>query len=157
MNSIESFLSKINIKMNNGCLFWNASKNNNGYGIFKVDGKTRSAHKWIYEYSEGLIPAGKVLDHICRNRQCVNTAHLRVVTHRQNSIENSLSQSAINMGKTRCVNGHELTEGNLYPDKRGWRRCKRCQCDRMNKRYALWKKEHPGKQTANWSTKKGEG
>lgn len=55
-----------------------------GYGIFTSDTKTHLAHRLAYELLVGPIPDGKVLDHKCRNTLCVNPAHLRPVTRKQN-------------------------------------------------------------------------
>lgn len=42
------------------------------------------AHRVIYEERVGPIPEGALLDHRCHNTLCVNPAHLRLVTHKQN-------------------------------------------------------------------------
>lgn len=55
-----------------------------GYGMAWRNGKHVLAHRWFYEQVKGPIPAGYQLDHLCRNRRCVNPAHLEVVTRREN-------------------------------------------------------------------------
>lgn len=72
------------------------------------------------------IPAGMVIDHTCRNRACQNPLHLRVVTQRLNSIENSISPAASNSQKTHCIRGHEFTPENTINHATG-RGCKTCQ------------------------------
>ena len=67
------------------CWEWTASRNADGYGYFRLDGKTRKAHRVAYEYAHGGVPAGMDLDHVCRNRACVRPAHLRPVSNKQNA------------------------------------------------------------------------
>lgn len=42
-------------------------------------------HRKIYEALVGDIPRGLQLDHVCRNRVCVNPAHLEPVTISENA------------------------------------------------------------------------
>lgn len=71
-----------------GCWRWLSFLNHDGYGYFhiKIDGKYKTfrAHRWSYERFVGPIPDGKELDHLCRNRWCVNPEHLEPVTKRVN-------------------------------------------------------------------------
>ena len=67
-----------------GCLIWQASKTDDGYGAFKVGGQVALAHKWNWERTKGQVPTGRELDHLCRVRACVLPAHLEPVTHAEN-------------------------------------------------------------------------
>lgn len=107
------------------CWLWRAATHRGGYGRFHIAGGERLAHRASYEITHGAIPAGMVIDHVCRNRACVNPSHLRVVTARTNTLENSLAPSALNAAKTHCVRGHELIDRTTAA-KAGWRYCKKC-------------------------------
>lgn len=67
-----------------GCWIWQGAPMVSGYGGIRFGGKNRTAHRVSYEINVGLIPAGMQIDHICRNRLCVNPEHLRPVTDAQN-------------------------------------------------------------------------
>ena len=56
-----------------------------GYANFKVEGKIWKAHRWAYEQTRGTIPAGMQLDHLCRNKKCINPFHLEIVTNQENA------------------------------------------------------------------------
>ncbi len=106
------------------------------YGIACVDGKTRVAHRAFYEHSIGKVPAGLELDHLCRNRYCVNPSHLEPVTHKENVLR-GISPSAIHAKKTHCVHGHKYTPENTLIYDGGRRRCRIC----TNKRNARYMRE----------------
>ena len=61
-----------------------------GYGQFELGGGSRQkrnrtyAHRFAYEQAKGAIPDGLEIDHLCRNRRCVNPDHLEAVTHQEN-------------------------------------------------------------------------
>jgi hypothetical protein len=103
-----------------------------GYGLWhrRVDGNliTVGAHRFAYEETIGEIPPGLVIDHLCRNRQCVNPHHLEPVSQRENTLR-GVGPSAENARKTHCKRGHKFTPENTYlkPGKYGPQRiCRIC-------------------------------
>ena len=93
-----------------------------GYGQFCLHGKRQPAHRAVYEALVGPVPDGLVIDHLCRNRACVNPSHLEAVSFRENVLR-GVAPSAQNARKTHCIRGHKL------PDK-PQRRCLACRRQR---------------------------
>lgn len=112
-----------------GCWVFQAIALRKGYAniSFRVDGKRYQvgAHRASYMIRSGEIPEGLVIDHVCRNRRCINPEHLRAVTSAVNAIENNVGPTAVNARKTHCIRGHELSGDNTYLY-RGMRKCRTC-------------------------------
>lgn len=117
------FWSKIVI-IESGCWVWTAGKDVGGYGIFSPHRHPKKAHRWCYETYVAKVPDGMQLDHLCRNKLCVNPMHLEVVTPRENTLRGN-TITAANAKKTRCHNGHPLSGDNLRTYN-GRRVCKLC-------------------------------
>ena len=104
------------------CWLWTGHVNRGGYGMFNAEaGRTRVAHRQSYEIFVGLIPEGLQLDHLCRNRRCVNPAHLEPVTAAENTAR------GLNAKRTACPRGHDYTPENIYVNRLGAQVCRECQ------------------------------
>ena len=116
------FWSKVALKQF-GCYEWLAGKSDGGYGQFS-HGRTLFAHRFAYEDIKGPIPHGLTIDHLCRNRGCVNPDHLEPVTRGENVLRGE-GHAPTNAKKTHCQKGHEYTEENTYVN-RNKRYCMMC-------------------------------
>ncbi|NBW14538.1 MAG: HNH endonuclease [Caulobacteraceae bacterium] len=94
------------------CIDWPRSVNNYGYGVVQHNGKRTTAHRAAYENVMGPIPKGLVVDHICRNRKCVNVSHLRLLTDKENVLIGD-GPTAKNKRLSHCKNGHLLSGENI--------------------------------------------
>ena len=123
------------------CWPWLGRTGSNGYGLAIRPGthnQGTTAHRLVYEVLVGEIPEGYTVDHICHDpetcklatdcphRRCVNPAHLKAVTARENT-RRSNSAAARNARKTACDRGHAYTPENTYIYPSGGRACRTCQ------------------------------
>jgi len=109
------------------CWIWIANKTQWGYGQFKAGSRTTgdrtqwAAHRWAYTHLRAEIPEGLDLDHLCRNRACVNPWHLEPVTRRVNTLRGE-TVCAANAAKTHCPRGHPYD----MTTRQGRRGCREC-------------------------------
>ena len=110
------------------CWQWSRGLFRTGYGRITINSRPELAHRVAYEALVEPIPQGLDIDHLCRNRACINPDHLEPVTRRENLRRSPITAAAINAAKTHCSRGHEFTaESTYYHGPRGeWRTCRIC-------------------------------
>ena len=118
---MKRFWSKVDLS--GSCWLWLGGKTGCGYGAFWLNGKTHLAHRISWMLAGNVMPEPLCIDHLCRNRSCVNPGHLELVTIGEN----------LRRGKAvilSCPKGHPYDESNTYKRpsgtrSRGCRECRR--------------------------------
>jgi len=127
---VLSFWSKVNKagpipadhpEMSN-CWIWEGAVNIQGYGTFcigvdEAGQRNVNAHRVAFFLANGYFPNDDC-DHLCHVKLCQRPSHLRDATH-QDNINNRRCSFV-------CKRGHPLEDPNLYYDKKGRRKCRRC-------------------------------
>lgn len=119
------------------CWICTYAPNYSGYTRINDAGRTRRCHRAMYEETVGPIPDGLVCDHICRVRNCVNPAHLEIVTQRENLLRGEHLLVRLWRANT-CKRGHSL--GDALVDREGRRRCRICAAE-YNERYCASRRQ----------------
>jgi len=119
------------VKQANGCWEWTGHMTKSGYGTFCEDAYPIRAHRYSFKAHNGPLLSGMQIDHLCRNRACVNPEHLEQVTAMENVRRAIKAVRSIPYDKPidRCPSGH------VYADYGGpytWRGCTYCrECRRI--------------------------
>ena len=139
---------ELNSKPGEGdCIVWTLSADKNGYGKLIIPrsefGRTRQtgAHRAAWLALEGDIPEGLQIDHLCRNKICVNTQHMELVTQQVN-LKRRLraGRHRITPLSTGCAS-HGFTDGSVKVDRRGYSRyvCRACRREYMREYMKTYK------------------
>lgn len=113
MATMSNFWNKVN--KTDTCWLWTGAlrSKNSPYGFLRMAGKNKLSHRYAYEQIKGPIPSGLTLDHLCKNKICVNPEHLEPVTLSENVKRAAGWLKAIKvrvankLAKTTCLKGHE--------------------------------------------------
>jgi hypothetical protein len=134
MDILDAYPNYVIPEPNSGCWLCTYAIGNKGYARLPMNGRLATAHRVSYELSFGPILPGLEIDHLCRNKACVNPSHLEAVTPSENIRRAVLSREKERGG--RCSKGHLLDEANLLVLPTGARRCRECATIRT-RRYRL--------------------
>jgi hypothetical protein len=112
-----------------------------GYSRFRVNHRSVYSHRWAWELVNPPLKNEEHLDHICRNRACVNPSHLRILDDRTNILI-GFGPAAINHRKTNCIRGHLLEGKNLFLQlgRNGIRSVRVCRTCKREKDRRLYRK-----------------
>ncbi len=128
------------VEKSESCWVWKAAKDRDGYGVWSTrEGgrlKQYRVHRLSFSIANDGIDNSLTIDHLCKNKLCLNPAHLEQVTIG----ENVRRSDSFNRLKTHCKNGHEFNEANTYNGPgRQHRQCKKCHAVRESQRYTRLK------------------
>lgn len=118
---ILNFIARM--KVDGSCWIWTGAKDRYGYGKCGLLNQW-TAHRVSFILFVGPIPNDKQIDHLCRNRMCVNPNHMELVTLKENVLRGE-GFTAKHKRKTHCIRGHEFTPENTYIRPKG-RECRKC-------------------------------
>ena len=119
------------------CWPWCGPLDKQGYGQFNRKGKNYRAHRWLFEWTHGSVD-GFDLDHLCRNKRCVNPTHLEAVSHSENVKRSRHLNYWIRFG--RCANGHDVTVApGVYTATSGAKFCRKCNSESKARAHAKQK------------------
>lgn len=133
----DRFWDKVDRRGPQDCWEWIGSVNQKGYGQFSFGPASSNTmlkpHRLTYEAFKGSIPEGMHIDHLCRNRRCVNPEYLEAVTAAENNKRAGAAKDA-------CWRGHLFTPENTIKGRGDTRECRACRNNRK-RQYRAQKKD----------------
>lgn len=120
----DRIMSRVYMKPDCSCWFWRGIHDRDGYAKMTHRNRPIAVYRLAYETFKAPIPDGMEMDHICRERGCVNPSHVEPVTSRENTLRSPIAPAAINARMEKCPNGHEFSVVKF--GKRTQRRCLIC-------------------------------
>jgi len=129
----QRFWSKVEYLGPDECWLWKAGKLGHGYGMVWNNQKNTNvaAHRTAYELMVGEIPDGLTIDHLCRNRACVNPNHMEAVSRGENVLR-GVGPTAKNAQKDVCHRGHKF-DGVHKEHGKDYRYCRSCARDKWTR------------------------
>lgn len=123
---VERLAERVATSSESECWPWLGTFNSDGYGVIVSKRRQYRAHRLMFEELRGPIPEGLVIDHLCRNRACVNPAHMEPVSPSEN-VRRGVSPWMVNQRKEACKHGHPFTPENteIHHGRRNCRECRR--------------------------------
>ena len=120
------------------CWLWLGTTDNYGYGVFSIAGRNFKAHRLSYHLVNGSVDDAPTLDHLCRQKDCVNPDHLEAVDAAENT-------RRANPRRTHCIREHEFTPENTYVKPNGSQGCRACNA-LLHRQYRARKPGRPTKE-----------
>lgn len=120
------------------CWEWMGGRSSTGYGMFHIPAtrnvphRKAHVHRLVLEILAGPVAPGHHVDHLCRNRGCLNPDHLEVVPPGVN-FRRGFSPGAIAVKYDRCPQGHDLNDAYVANRATGvvTRNCRKCRHIRL--------------------------
>lgn len=137
------------VRVERDCWIWTGAIDKGGYGrVSYGHANCALAHRLAYNTFIEPVPDYLTLDHLCRNRACINPLHLEPVTKKVNCTRGLSGKHGKGglfwRAKTHCPKGHPYDLLNTYFNKKGHRFCRLCHRHRAIKRYWRLKLEGGG-------------